>query len=81
MKIYSVRDSKAKAYMRPFFVQSDEVAIRAIKQAMFDPESEFYRFAEDYSVWYIGEFDDKTGEITPAVPEVITQVLALKEDK
>lgn len=63
--IFSVRDKVADAYLQPFFSVNTGSAIRAITQAVNDPEHTFAKNIEDYSLWGLGTFDDATGKIDP----------------
>lgn len=57
-KVFTVYDSKAKAYMSPFFDQSHGAAIRAFSDAAKNPQSAIGRHPEDYTLFYLGEYDD-----------------------
>lgn len=61
--IFSVYDSKAEAYLQPFYSQNAGTAIRAMIQAAMDPEHNFHKFASDYTLFEIGAFNDSTGEL------------------
>lgn len=61
--IYTVFDSKAKTYMQPFFVLNDSVAKRAMVNLLRDPEHQFSKNPEDYSLYHIGEYDDAAAAI------------------
>lgn len=58
--VFSVFDSKAAAYLQPMFFQSKGVAIRAFCSAVSDPKHDFSRFAEDFTLFELGSFDDAT---------------------
>jgi len=64
MKIYTVHDSKAEAYLQPFFARSNGEAIRSFTQAINTPDHQFAKYSADYTLFEIGEFDDNTGVIT-----------------
>lgn len=64
MKLYSVKDVKAASYFRPFPSVNDQVAIRDLKTLVNTNESEVAKYPEDYELWFLGEFDEKTGVIT-----------------
>ena len=66
--IYSIHDSKAQAYLPPFYLHNKNMAIRSFSDAVQDQTTAFYRHPEDYSLWEIGEFDDITGEIIYYTP-------------
>lgn len=63
LKIFSVYDSKAEAYLPPFFVASKGAAIRMFSDACNDVGHNFFKHAEDYTLFELGEFDDLTGNI------------------
>lgn len=77
MFIYSVRDSKAEAFLKPFFAQKDAIAIRWLTAAAQDPEHEFNIHIEDYALYRLGEFDESTGEIIPQDPSCLTLLVHL----
>lgn len=57
-KIYSIYDSKAEAYLQPFFMIAKGSALRAITDLANDPSHAFCKHAEDYSLFELGSFDD-----------------------
>lgn len=58
-KIYSVFDSKAECFTQPFFAHTRGVAVRMFKAACVDPNHDFHKFADDYTLFELGEFDDQ----------------------
>ena len=68
--VYSVFDSKAKAYLPPFFLQNNEVACRVFGDCANDPSHSFCKFAADFTLFKIGVFDDQTGVIVDGAPFV-----------
>lgn len=66
MRVYSVYDSKAEAYLIPFFASTDAVAMRMFTQAAADPNHNFHQFAADYTLFHIGEWDEEKGSLIPA---------------
>lgn len=61
--IYTVYDSKAEAYMQPFFSQTAGTAARAFEKAVNDPQHDFHQNAGDYTLFEIGQWDEHTGKI------------------
>ncbi len=59
--VCSVFDSKADAYMQPFYSISRGSAIRSFMDAAQDEGHEFAKHAEDYTLFYLGEFDQQSG--------------------
>lgn len=77
-KIYTVFDSKAEAYLQPYYAKNDSVAIRLFRVAANDKEHQFSISAEDYTLFRIGEFDVNNGTITTELPTVIARAHELK---
>jgi hypothetical protein len=62
-KVYTIRDTKAKAFLNPFFTVNDDTAVRIMQNVVADENHEFNKNADDYSLYYLGEYDDNTGLI------------------
>lgn len=63
MKIFTVYDAKAETYLQPFFSQNEATAQRAFQAAATDEDHDFSKFAEDYTLFEIGAWNDEGGEI------------------
>lgn len=59
----SIRDAKAEAFMTPMFFQSKAQAIRSFGDAVNNPESDFSKHPEDYTLFTLGLFDPETGKL------------------
>lgn len=62
-KIFSIYDSKAEAYIQPWFAPTTSVGKRLFTAAANNEDSDFNRFAADYTLFEIGTFDSETGKI------------------
>lgn len=65
MKMFSVYDSKAEAYLAPFFSATEATAMRAFEAAAKDEQHDFHKWSEDYTLFCLGTFDEFTGIIEP----------------
>lgn len=71
-KIYSIRDSKAEYFTQPFFKKTHGEAERDFKMLASEPDSKICKFKEDYDLYYLGEYDENTGILTPLpLPEAM----------
>lgn len=79
-KVFAVYDSKAEAYLPPFFVQNQAVALRSFASAAQDADHQFHKFGADYTLFELGEYDDSTGVITTHKAQINhgTALLALQ---
>lgn len=66
VKIYSVYDGKAEMYLPPFYQTADGAAIRMFQGAVNDQDHDFCKYAADYTLFAIGEWDEKSGTIFSA---------------
>ncbi len=58
--VFTIYDSKVDAFLPPFYMQTKPAAIRAITDTMNDPSHQFAKHPEDYTLFYLGQFDDGT---------------------
>lgn len=61
-KIYTIYDEKAEAYLPPFFLPNDAMAIRTFSDCVQSPEHQFGKHPSDYTLMSSGHFDDLSGE-------------------
>lgn len=65
MKMFSVYDIKAEAFMVPWFMPAQGQAVRAFSDLVQDKNSMVGKHPGDYKLVLIGEFDDGNGEFVP----------------
>jgi len=66
--IFSVFDDAIKAFNTPMFMRSRGEAIRSFSEAARDPNSNIMKFAKDYHLYFLGEYEDATGSFSPVDP-------------
>lgn len=62
LTLFSVFDSKAEAFIQPFFSLNTGTGKRAFKTAANDPKADFHINAGDYTLFELGTFDQNTGK-------------------
>lgn len=62
IKVYAVYDSKTKVYAQPNFLINRGAAMRAWKDACNDPQTQFFKHPEDFTMFELGTWDDETGQ-------------------
>lgn len=78
-RIFSIIDLKADAYLQPFFMPTDKLAIRTFQDCVNDPKHNFGQHPEDYILFNIGIFDQVKGTITPeAQPKTLVSGIDCK---
>lgn len=74
LRMFAIRDVKALAFMVPFFMPQEGMAIRAFQDMVNDKEHMCSRHPEDFALVLLGEFDDNNGAVVPLdAPKVISQ--------
>jgi len=64
-KVYATYDSKAEAYLQPFFMRARGEAIRGWTTVCNDPKTQFFTNPEDFTLFELGEYDEFTGTLIP----------------
>lgn len=59
--VCSIYDSKVEAYSQPFFARSLNEAIRLFTDHVNDPGSLVNKHPEDFSLYYVADWDDHNG--------------------
>lgn len=79
--LFVVRDQKANNHTQPFSAPTRGIALRSWADQLNDPkhaDTDQAKHPEDFSLWYVGDYDDNTAEITPARPEQMAIASDLK---
>ena len=63
-KVFSVYDTKAEAYVSPFFFPAVGLAIRGFVDEANNPNSQINKHPTDFALFELGEFDDSSGVFT-----------------
>lgn len=80
--MYSIYDDAAGAFLQPFFVPNEAIALRSIKVLIEEDDHNFCKYIKDYSLHFLGTFDLISGRIEKeAVPVPICTLLELKNSE
>lgn len=63
-ELFTIYDSKAKAYISPFASPNNATAIREFARAANNKNHQFNMFPADFTLFHMGQFDDATGIMT-----------------
>lgn len=58
LQIFTVYDCKAEAYLPPFYLNTRGQAIRAFTDSVNDPNHQFAKHPEDYTLFFLGSYED-----------------------
>lgn len=76
LKLYAIKDTKV-AFKNPWTHHNDVTAVREIKAGIKDQPIEII---QDWELWRVGSYDDKTGIIVPDLHHV-ANLIDLRGDK
>lgn len=65
MKLISVKDVVAAAFLQPITVRTSAEAIRLFENQIKEPTSQFAKNPSDFILYEIADFNELTGTITP----------------
>jgi len=68
LNVYSIYDVSVKAFMQPFFSQSNASATRSFSMAVNDPGTVMAKHPEDFFLFHVGWFDDEKGSLEKMTP-------------
>lgn len=78
--LMAVYDTKSKMHTQPVPCRTIEEGIRSFKATVLTEKHDFNTFAEDYSLWQIGTFDQESGHIEPMRPIQVAQALEFRKN-
>lgn len=76
LKMMAIYDAKARAFIAPFFVAHEDVAVRIVGHAVNDLTHAFGKNPEDFQLYKLGSFWDHNGEVLPLLPPQMVCVLS-----
>lgn len=67
MQVFSVYDAAAEIFNLPFYFRSKGEALRWFHEIVEDPQNPVAKAPKDYSLYYLGEYDDTSGEFQESI--------------
>lgn len=71
MKLYAIRDLKADSFQQVWQAANDEVAIRQFGILCKDNTTLFGMCPNDFDLYALGNYDEKSGEIQPHTASLV----------
>lgn len=73
MRMFAVLDKAVQAFNAPFCVRTEGEAKRAFANEVANAQGQIGRHRADYSLYYIGVYDDALGQCTAEPPVVVAE--------
>lgn len=79
MKLFSIYDKKAATFNAPFNAPTEVHAMRNFSMEVNrNDQGNTLNFApNDFALYQVGEFNDRTGQVENSTPQLITEASAL----
>jgi len=80
--VLCVRDSAARLFGQPFFVQATAAGVRALRDEVNGSnEGDIKRHPEDFELYQLGSFDDDKGVLLPleGAPTLVCRAKDLRD--
>lgn len=74
---YAVLDSKMADFQIAIFDIKHEGAIRQFSDVINEKRNNWHKHPEDYSLWYVGNFDSTKGMLEGVIPENLVNAVAV----
>lgn len=78
LKAFSIRDIKGAVYTPPFYKSTHGEAERDFRSLVNDDKTTINKYAEDFQLYYVGEYDQTSGSLIPAELTHIADAISLK---
>jgi len=80
--LYAIRDKCAAAFLPPFSLPMDAMAVREFARAANMDDHKFGTNAEDFSLYKLGHYEDDSGVIAPfPEPQFLIAAIQCKKPK
>lgn len=82
VRMYTIRDHKADRGQQPFFAPTDGFAIRLVENSVnSDRDSLLYKYPEDFSLYFVGLWDDDALMVEGVLPKMVIGCDQLKRSE
>lgn len=79
-KVFAIYDAKVGGYLKPFFFRTTGEALRAWMDVVNDPQADFYRHPEDYTMFLLAEYDESKGIfVNETAPVAVASAMELRK--
>lgn len=82
LQVFSLFDSKAKAYTQPYFMPQKGQALRSLDGIVNNPQTEVYKYPDDFKLYKLADYDNLSGKFIPLQePEFIANAVEFKKEE
>ncbi len=82
LQLFSLFDIVGNAFGAPFVAVNKESALRSVISESQNPAAgPLYSHPTDFRVFYLGEFDNESGEFAVTTPHFLANVATVKDDQ
>lgn len=79
LKIFSVKDVKADAFLHPFLTHNSATAEREFRRMVLEPQSNMFHNPQDFELYEVGNWNDEVGVIVSRErPELVIRAESIR---
>ena len=78
-KIFAIYDGKANAYLTPFFLHQEGMAIRVFSDCINSDTHQFGKHPQDYTLFSLGSWDDDKAKFLTTNPKSLGNGLEFRK--
>lgn len=75
LEMFTVYDKAVQAYLPPFYCRSHGEALRSFTATVNEKDHQFNKYAADYVLFHLGQFDDAGGVFVSQEPVRVLSAL------
>lgn len=79
MNLYAIKDNVAGQFYPPTASVNDNVVLRDVKNLVNKPGSLIASNPDDFTLYKVGEYDERTGIIKALQPDFVVNLVDLKD--
>lgn len=80
LSVFAVYDKAVQAYLQPFYSRTKGEALRSFSEACNQADHNFHKHAADYSLMFLGEYDDHSGTFDASDPVRVISAFECLDD-
>lgn len=79
MEAFCIGDTKAETHNQPWFAENQQIAMRLLREPCNEPTHTWFKHAEDFHLYKVGDWDGDLAELRGHPKKHITCLDALRD--
>lgn len=79
LQAYAIKDIQSQLFTNPHFMTNETIALRAFEGACRNPETNFHKYPQDFSLYHVGDYDIVTAKMEAITPKQVANATQYTE--